>query len=226
MKAVAVLAILLGHLSASPQQNSSLEALLRLKPGNYWVYRGTAFSDHSKFPVTWKIEILEEATHDALHAYLVRGGFLDLAWFDKYRSPRSYVWIISKDRFYVLDASPELLKSFHDPKDTLQTQIASEEPLIELPLTPSTCTRALHPAEEIKRDDLFYCWHFEDKTSQKLTVRGISQQRTIVWNLVYRTNPDHQILGFAPGIGFVSYDFAHHGTPAEAHVKLLEAHLK
>jgi len=218
------------------QHDDSLVSLLRLKPGNYWIYSGTAESADSsrpgespsvnRFPVRWKVEILEETARDDLRAYLVRGGFLDLTWFAAGRNRGDYLWIVYGGRFYVLQANPDLLKAFRDPKASLLEQIKREQPMIQLPLTDSSCAEPLEEGDELKRDDLFYCWHFEDKTRIRLQAVGLTKRNAEVWSLWYRTNPDHQIVGFVPHIGFVSYDFAHHGTPSQAHVKLVAAHLK
>ena len=237
MKTVVFVAVLLASASVRAQSESSLQSLLRLKPGNYWVYSGVAESTDpskpgdpplvNKFPVRWKIEILEESVRDDLHAYLVRGGFLDLAWFEPKRKPQDYLWITYKNRFYSLQVTDELLKAFRDPNVDLLPHIEAEQPLVQLPLTDEQCAQPLvENNQELKRDDLFYCWHFEQKQERRLTATGLGARSVEVWELWYRSNPDHQILGFAPRIGFVSYDFAHHGTPSAAHVKLVAAHLR
>jgi len=236
VKAVVLTAILLASAYAWGQRDNSLISLLRLRPGNYWVYSGTAEStDPSKpgeppsvlkFPVRWKVEILEGTVRDDLRAYLVRGGFLDLAWFETGRKRGDYLWIVYQNRFYVLQLNPDLLKAFRDPQASLEEKIESEQPMIQLPLTAGACAQPIEGAEELKRDNVFYCWYFEEKTKGRLQAAGLGKRNAEVWPLWYRTNPDHQILGFVPHVGFVSYDFGHHGTPSEAHVKLVEAHLK
>jgi len=45
-----------------------------------------------------------------------------------------------------------------------------------------------------------------------------------LYTLVYRTNPDHTILGFVPGVGIVRYAYSHHGTTAEADAWLVGYH--
>jgi hypothetical protein len=235
MRALVLTAVILAGAPLWAQRENSLRSLLRLKAGNYWVYAGAAESGKTsepgepvsidRFPVRWKVEILEETVHGDLRAYLVRGGFLDLAWFEKGRKPQEYLWISCQDRFYSLQLNPDLLKRFRDPQASLLEPIESEQPLIQLPLQDGKCAKGLQDGAEIPRDDLFYCWHFEGKEKRPLSATGLGTRTVEVWQLWYRSNPDHQILGFVPGIGFVSYDFAHHGTPSQAHVKLVEAHL-
>jgi hypothetical protein len=57
------------------------------------------------------------------------------------------------------------------------------------------------------RDDTFYAWYVE----------GLKDS---VFTITYRTLPDHQILGFRPNTGIVSYTYGHHGTVATAEAKL------
>jgi hypothetical protein len=45
-----------------------------------------------------------------------------------------------------------------------------------------------------------------------------------LYTLVYRTNPDHTMLGLVPGLGVVHYAYKHHGTTAEADAWLVGYH--
>jgi hypothetical protein len=209
-----------------------LDSLLRLKPGNYWIYAGTvAWSDvttktfsRSK-KIIWKTEIFEEMSRGELKAYLVKGAFADLTWYEPGDKAGQYLWIIYKDRFYSLGVDPDLLRRFRDPKDSLISAVLEEEPIMQAPLQLNQCTVALQP-EERDRQDMMYCWYMEDMGLRKLAASNVPPGPVTVWTAWYRTNPDHQTLGFAPGVGIISYDFSHHGSVSEAHVKLIEAHLQ
>jgi hypothetical protein len=119
-----------------------------------------------------------------------------------------------------------LLKRLHDPADTLLDLINTEEPMIQLPLRQSECTTPLHEEEKRERTDLFYCWHFEEKQSKAIHIKGVRSQTADEWQLWYRSNPEHEIWALVPEIGFTAYDYSHHGSISEVHVKLIEAHLK
>lgn len=207
--------------------------MLRLKPGNFWIYRGTVQwvdtnqkSGSASREVTWKSQITEESTHGQLKAWLVHGSVADLPWYSPETQPQDHLWIVYQDRFYALPMQPDLLARFHDPGDNLMDLIDSEEPMIQLPLQQSQCTAPPHAKEQQTRNDLFYCWHFEEKQPQAIHVKGVHSQTADTWQLWYRSNPDHQIWSLVPGIGFVAYGFSHHGTVSEVHMKLTEAHLK
>lgn len=221
------------NVAAWEQGQQSLEQILRLKPGNSWTYRGTVEwvdtsqkSGTASKQITWKSEIREESVHGQLKAWLVHGSVADLPWYEPSTQPGDHLWIVYQERFYQLAMEQGLLSRFHDKSDTLLDLIDAEEPMIQLPLRQSECTAPLHAEEQRKRPDLFYCWHFEDKRSKAIHIKGVRSQTADEWQLWYRSNPDHQIWSLVPGIGFTAYDFSHHGTVSEAHVTLIEAHLK
>ncbi len=222
-----------------PEQD--LQTLLRLKIGNYWVYRGTvewtypsgpeedAKSARTRFGkkhITWKSEIIEEVTRGEIKAFLVQGSVFDLPWYEPGTKPEQYLWVIYRNRFYSIGAKPEILARFHDPKDSLTTLIIVEEPVLQFPLRLNKCTVEVKSEEPRERDDLRYCWFLESKSGKDLSSAGLPPNAVDVWTACYQTIPSHEVLGFAPTIGFVSFDFSHHGTLAEAHVKLVEVHLQ
>lgn len=224
-------------LSTTLPAQKSPEESLRLKRGNYWIYKGTvewtepappgmsgSGPSHKK-QITWKTEIVEEQARGALKAYLVNGGFGDLPWYEPDRKPGSYIWVVYASRFFILPADPDLLHRFRDPADTFITAVAKQEPLLQFPLRPYRCTSGLEPEEPRTRTDLMYCWHVEPHEPRSPN-RTMREQEPEPWDLIYRSNPDHQIIGLVPGTGFVSYDFSHHGTLSEAHLKLADAHLQ
>lgn len=228
--------ILIGFPASSPSQEQSLEQMLRLKSGNTWIYRGTVEwttvttpqqkSNIRSKQLTWKSEILEESVHGSLMAYLVHGSLADLPWYRPGKQLGDYLWIVYQARFYELTLQPNLLARFHDPKDSMVDLIDSDEPMIELPFRLAKYTTALHPAEKRERDDLLYCWNVDSQMRHAIRVKGVPSRSFTQWRLVYRTLPDDEARLIAPGIGFTRYRYSHHGTVSEAHMKLVEAHLK
>lgn len=233
-KKLAFIALLFLSISAFPQSSPpSLDQLLRLKPGNFWVYRGKVEwvdtnqkSGTASRQITWKSEIMEESTHGQLKAWLVHGSVADLPWYSPETQPQDHLWIVYQDRFYALPMQPDLLARFHNPSDNLMDLIDSEDPMIQLPLHQNECTTPVHAREPATSKDLFYCWHFEEKQPQAIHIKGVHSQTADAWQLWYRSNPEHEIWTLVPEIGFTSYDYSHHGTVSEVHVKLVEAHLK
>ena len=215
--------------------SQTVEMQLRLKTGNYWVYRGEVqwtYLSHGEQParfgkkqITWKSEIVEEIDRGILKAYVVNGSFDDLPWFEPDKKPGKYLWIVYENRFYTRALDADTQARVRDVTDPLVSLIESDQPVLEFPLRLNRCTTELKP-EEPKRDDLNYCWYIAEKTRRRAGIQDVPFSLTEVWTAHYKTTPDYQALSFAPGTGFVAYDFSHHGTLSEAHVKLAEAHLR
>jgi hypothetical protein len=221
-------------LTASPLvAQERLDHQLALKPGNYWIYAGTVtwaepgaeVRTHTK-EIRWKIEIAEKTQHGELEAYLVNGGFDDLPWFEPGREPGQYLWLVYKKRFFISKLDGKLLPRCRDSSDSLWDLVESDEPVLQFPLQLNSCTEPLDPDLSEHRDDGFYCWHVEERNTSILDIPGLPRRPSVVWKAWYRSNPNHQIIAFAPEVGFISYDFSHLGTPSEAHVRLVEAHLR
>lgn len=212
-----------------------IEMQLRLKAGNYWVYRGVAQWTYGsrdgqparfgKKRITWKSEIVEEIDRGPLKAFVVNGSFNDLPWYEPDKRPGKYLWIVYENRFYTRALDAETLAHVRDTADTLVSLIESDQPVLQFPLRLNRCTVELKP-DEPKRDDLNYCWYIAERNRRKAAIQGVPSSPAEVWTAHYQTTPDYQALSFAPGTGFVDYDFSHHGTLSEVHVKLVEAHLR
>lgn len=207
---------------------------LRLKAGNYWVYEGTVEwtfvntvpARIGKKHITWKSEILEGTTRGDLKAFLVLGSVADLAWYEPGMKRGQYIWIIHRNRFFIIAADPKILARFRNPKDPLRDMVLAEEPILQFPLRLRSCTVEIKPEEPRQRTDSRYCWYLQNRRKEMLNIGGVPPNVVEVWTTRYQTIPLHEALGFAPSVGFVTYDFSHHGTIAEAHVKLIEAHLQ
>ena len=69
-----------------------------------------------------------------------------------------------------------------------------------------------------------YCWLVDgerDFNPKRFPAAGnLANPRD--FTLVYRTNPDHQIIDFVPGIGIVGFQYVHHGTLSETDLGLIE----
>ncbi|HKT49117.1 MAG TPA: hypothetical protein VJV96_02410 [Candidatus Angelobacter sp.] len=212
-----------------------IERSLRLNPGNYWVYKGTVawscpVASHPdrvcRKEIFWKSEIVEEQTRPNLKAYLVHGSFDDLSWYVPGKQPDHYLWLVYGNRFYTLRADQDMIRRFHDSTDTLLSLIEKEQPTLQFPLQTGQCTQELKPEEPRQRKDLLYCWHFEKQNAGPVKFASSKSQKRSVWSAIYQTMPDEEVLKFASGVGFTSFDYSHHGTAAEAHVQLAHAHLR
>jgi len=215
----------------APAPTSQPQDILRLKPGNYWVYQGEAeWADASaangiaKSHIRWKTEVLEEVDHGETKAYLVKGSVLDLPWYQPGQEPALSVWLFYQGRLFTTDQFD--VARFRNPEDSLTDVLNAqkqEDPILDFPLQTKHCARALY-AQQVRADHM-YCWYAEMSREKAVKVGDNSFSNVDVWTAAFRTNPDHQILTFADGIGITGYDYSHHGTTSEVHLKLAEVKL-
>jgi hypothetical protein len=74
------------------------------------------------------------------------------------------------------------------------------------------------------RDDDLYCWVVTRVGNMRLlNVAGVAPRHS--WpccTLTQYFGPDDCVLDLVPGIGITKYDYSHHGTIMEAHIRLRE----
>jgi hypothetical protein len=75
------------------------------------------------------------------------------------------------------------------------------------------------------RHDTWYCWCVEEIGPAKLpgaVARSFPSAKARQYSLAYRTNPDHTLHNFVPGIGVMNYEYRHHGTVEDASDTLID----
>ena len=192
---------------------------LPLKLGTSWTYRAevawdSGGSDHTRRQtVAWTTTVLHVLSSASAVAATVRGWPDDLAWWQPQQPATTAVIYCTAGRVYLV----------HAPTDSAQALAASllsgaRQPdagdlILELPLR----TGRLYGRDPAERHDTFYAWFVESAEAIPPAVRrlrpGLGDS---LYAVAYRTNPDHTILGFVPGLGIAHYVYVHHGTVAEA----------
>jgi len=185
--------------------------------GTYWIYSGTVEWQGGKKELTWKSEILESVTRGDLKVALLRGHPGDLVFYDSETSPQCYA-LISRQEHEVYLA--HLYRSCKLPDGSLTDLMIAENLILKFPMR--TGDKFGNDGE---RDDSMYAWVVLSEATTKLPgVRRIPAGPFHSYTLTYRTNPDHQIVTYVPGIGLTEYSYSHHGTPSEVRMHLTEFH--
>ena len=196
-----------------------------LEKGTSWTYEGKVkwtIADSAMVRSTnvhWVMEVIETKENESGRVAVVRGFPDELAWYEPHQSPRFSVILSVSNRICRVAAksereAEELAKRFVGELPRLPP--CAEEWLV-LPLA-----ERKRWGGDTNRDDNWYCWYVQNQKVKKVRVRGFSAKRPVsVWTLAYRTNPDHQIMDIAAGIGITRYVFEHHGTVASADVRLI-----
>ena len=192
---------------------------LPLKLGTSWTYRAEVAwdaggSDHARRQrVLWTTTVVSVLSSDSAVAATVRGWPTDLAWWEPQRSPTTSVIYCRGGRVYLVhcptDSAPALAASLLSGAQ----RAGLDDLILELPLR----TGQLYGRDIAERHDTFYAWFVESAESIPSAVRrlrpGLGDS---LYAVTYRSNPDHTILGFVPGLGIAHYVYVHHGTVAEA----------
>jgi len=194
-----------------------------LAKGSYWVYEGEGKRyEAGQGPkvltekITWRMEVVDRIERKGIVAAVVRG------YPDGGPEELQVLLVIGGREFYRLAAEESILKRLRDSNDALVDLVREDQIELSLPLVPG---KRFCEASEITRPDGYYCWVVEKKTKEKLTnVRGIACDNRDVYQIAFRTLPDHIVVKFTPEIGIVSYQYVHHGTVIQDDMKLVEFH--
>lgn len=195
-----------------------------LAKGSHWIYKGEekrqepgqglkVFTEKA----TWRMEVVDRTERNGITTAVVRG----------YPSGEpeelQVLLVVGGREFYLLPAEESVLKRLKDPNDALVGLVQDDQIELSLPLVPG---KRFCEASQITRPDGYYCWVVEKKTKEKLTnIRGVAGGvDRDVYQIAFRTLPDHVIVNFTPGIGITSFEYVHHGTVDEEHLKLVEFH--
>jgi len=192
-----------------------------LRSGNYWIYRGQVKWTDAAEPqgvaeatMSWKMEVVGTMNVGKYEVAVMKGHPSDLAWYEKDKPRSDYLIVRDGGKYFRVDGAAV------SDATALEPSLDFNSIFLELP-PPKGCI-ARDP--EIRRDDTMYCWAAGDAKRIRLeSVSGVSPDKDhTAFEFAMRTNPEHAIVTFAPGIGVTSYIYSHHGTVSEVAVKLVE----
>ncbi len=197
-----------------------------LTVGTYWVYQGNVKYEEAgkvkETKVAWRMEVMRVNQVGRYEVVLLQGHPNDLAWFGPGKPRGGHVIVRDRNKYY--EIPPEDLDKVLSDETHIASLLKPEHQFLEFPLPAGKCfgvDPGLPP-----RQDAMYCWSVAGPKSVDLSniegvgIRGMHDE----FELVYRTNPDHTIVHFVPGIGMTSYAYVHHGTVSEADVHMTEFH--
>lgn len=232
-RAVLLIALSLLLLPAAMAATSSAPAAFPLSAGVVWTYRGlvkwtNSANTISQKTLTWTMTITRTISYRQYVIAVLKGHPLDLAWYDETTRPGNYLIVYDGTaKYYLLDNSSiaPVMARVQAAKEDLADLLSNYELFLDLPLS-SGKTFGADP-QLPARDDQMYCWAVEQVQTGPLTgIASIDPKPTHTrYQLAYRTNPDEQVIDFVPTIGLTAFTYVHHGTVAEAHLKLVSLHL-
>lgn len=200
-----------------------------LEKGSVWVYQGTVAwtlmdgsNEVREDTLTWEMEVIDVIERGDIVGYAMRGHPGDLTWYEEGKEPSEYAIIeVKPGRYYRTEL--DLLDRLRDDDDLLYELVDDLALFLDLPLASG---QRFCPAEQLTRTDYMYCWLVMSVEPADLTgIDGAPPlESPLEYTLIFRTNPDHTIWKFVPGVGITHYVYSHHGTVSEVDVRLIEYH--
>ncbi len=214
--------VALTQTSAAPEP-----AIIPMAKGTAWVYSARVKWDADDTRVAgtkmirWTVTIADSIQKDNIAAVLLKGGPWDLAWYDPNVKPQEHLIVRLESTYYLLhDEAAETLADIKagktsDLKDRLADDIWFQVPM---EIADNYC-----PPEAEERAPMG-CWSVEKiTTTHSLRIQGMkAAPEETEYLLTFMTNPDTEMVTLVPGVGIISWWYQHHGTAAEASLKLLE----
>ena len=174
-----------------------------LSKGTVWIYEGTvAWSDGTRVKrkrIRVATEIIETINYPPARVAVVRSFPSELAWYGDKPHPMYSLLVLSKEGLYEIE-----------PKDQEDAHLLARkfgEQVRELML----------------RADTIIPFPLSEGRRFRSSVKGFPLSKHMLsYQNVHRTNPDHSIADFVPGLGIVRYRYEHHGTVSSVDVELKE----
>ena len=203
-----------------------------MKEGASWLYRGIVrwYDMQSQKAVTTKVtsrsEVIRVIRRNGLEATVIKGFPADFNWSEGNAPANRWLFVRTEDNelhwFTDNHEIEERLKRLDNPRDFLKGMWTDDDLLMQLP--PKKGMKFCDEESKGRTDDL-YCWVVASEREVSLNnVKGLEPGKRITFLLQYVTLPDDTELEFVPGVGFISYQYHHHGTLADTEMSLTEYH--
>jgi len=203
-----------------------------LTKGTYWIYQGPtkwSVANSEKIEertLTWKMEVVDTLQQGHNFIAVLKGHPGDLAWYEEGKDRSDYLLIrrgMEKYYFIVFDGSIKTILDRAKANASIDDLLDDDRLYINLPLYPG---KKWGNPDHSDRTDNAYCWYVESGNKTVLqNISGLSSDPTVTqYELQYYTNPDHEILKFVEGVGITDFQYVHHGTVSETHLRMIAFH--
>jgi len=204
-----------------------------LEKGTFWIYRGetkflvknpdTGKNEPKAEVLTWRMEVVDTVARDHLFAALIKGAPFDLSWYEPGKERGDYLIVrVGTAAYYLFDgdSARNAWAKIKDEAQSLADLDKGGELLIDAPLMEGK----VYAGDFANLARGRYCWIVESEGGVNLKWFPAAEKlgNPRYFTLAYRTSPDHQIIGFVPGLGIVGFQYVHHGTLSETNLGLIE----
>ena len=184
-----------------------------LEKGTKWVYEGKVewtapgSAKVRTANIRWVSEVHASFTGTNVRAAVVSGFPDELAWYEPGQTPGFCVPLIVKDRVYRFetDGKNQATRLARRLAENPLALAGGGEKILQWPLTVGRKW-----GQDPVREDTWYCWCVEQVETRALSIKGLTGSPPLkIYQLAYRTCPDHQLVDVAPGLGVVRFVYAH-----------------
>lgn len=211
-----------------------VEDPLPLAIGNTWTYIGNVWWAPAgartvyRENVKWTMEVTDIVERDGLRAAVIKGHPQDLMLYEEGREQGDYLLIATDSgKYYLLDGerAKAALDQVRDLSNPLIDLVDEPDLVLDLPLFVG---KRFCSAKQLLRPDKLNCWTVSDE--QITTLPGIAgviaTDETTSYVLTHRTDSNHAIWNFVPGVGFTSFSFGTRGEPSAVELVLFKIELQ
>lgn len=190
-------------LMASASLSLAIAPPMPFSKGTTWIYEGkVAWLEGSEVKskrIRLATEIIETFNYQNARVALVRGFPSELTWYGDKQHPKYSLLILSSESL---------------------TEIETENREEARRLAQEFSTRS---SELMQQADTIMAFPLRDGSRFRPRVKGFRSSGALMrYQEIYRSNPDHIIIDFVPGLGVVRYVYEHHGTASSVDVVLKE----
>jgi hypothetical protein len=186
-----------------PPAVNAVTPAMPFSKGTTWIYEGTVawqegLEERNK-RVRLVTQIVKVFNYSSARVAVVRSFPSELAWYGFKQHPRYSLLILSRKALLEVeaDSEQEAQKMAHNFARQSRELMTEADVVMPFSLTGGRRFRShvkgFHPPVALKS-----------------------------YRYIYRTNPDHTIVDFVPGLGVTSFIYEHHGTTSSVNVELKE----
>ena len=167
------------------------------------------------------MEVKRVIQRNDIFGYEMLGAPWDLAWYEEGQRPSEYGIIQAGGNFY--RTSIDTVQRLTDENDYLGDLVKEYDIFLDAPLISG---KKFCDLDSLIGANGMYCWVVGDVSQANISnIKGVASSNTVFEFSIYnRTNPDHSIINFIPGVGISGYEYHHHGTVSDVEIRLIEYH--
>ncbi len=174
--------------------------------------------------VEWPVKVVAVIQKQGFTLIKFEGFPDDLAWYEPGNNPEDHYILQTGEAVYKFGSSEGsklwAVAETANSAQRLESSINQEKLWFKLPLRSGA--RYCPPGS---RQPPMYCWSVERTQPVQYRVPGSRGKSQTGYTLVYGSLPDSVTYTVASGIGVLYYRYTHHGTVAEAEVRLKQIQL-